>query len=290
MIGVDRASQPRPADLDWRPRGEDKTEYERAYDHFLPAKKVGGFKFEVYRRKGVSTAVNELFRYKCSYCESRYGGQAPVDVEHYRPKSLVVLSRRPTVTKAGYWWLASNWDNLLASCIDCNRPRTHTIDETDMVGGKANWFPLLDENSRATGPDEEAREQPLLIDPCEMEPERYLTFAVRDGESIAVPVSADEASLDFKRGRDTIDIFALNRPQLVEDRTERLARVTPWLKVFARERGQMSIGTEAERAAAHEAAAEAIVEIKAYVRPTAPWSAAMRAHLRTPLAHAGIAI
>ncbi|HLL31589.1 MAG TPA: hypothetical protein VK403_11380 [Allosphingosinicella sp.] len=290
MIGVSRASQQRPADLDWRPPGEARTEADRARDHFLPEEKEGGFKFEVYRRRGVATAVNELFGYKCAYCESRYGGQAPVDVEHYRPKGLVVLSRRPTVTRPGYWWLASDWHNLLASCIDCNRPRTHTIDGDDFVGGKANWFPLFDEASRARAPDEEVAETPLLIDPCLMQPERYLTFALRDRKSIARPVSNDKAGLDYQRGRKTIDVFALNRPQLVEDRTERLARATPWLKVFERERGRMNAGRAADRAAALEAAAEAIAEIKAYVRPTAPWSGAMRAHLREPLAASGITI
>lgn len=54
-----------------------------------------------------------------------YGG-APLDVEHFRPKSEIdevdpatfrpVPGRAPTAP--GYYWLAAAWSNLLPSCIE----------------------------------------------------------------------------------------------------------------------------------------------------------------------------
>ena len=37
----------------------------------------------------VKAALEKLFYGKCAYCETFYSVQAPVDVEHYRPKSAV---------------------------------------------------------------------------------------------------------------------------------------------------------------------------------------------------------
>ncbi|MEF9674035.1 hypothetical protein QNM99_25505 [Pseudomonas sp. PCH446] len=42
-----------------------------------------------------------------------------MDVEHYRPKGAV----SEDASHPGYWWVAMDWDNLLPSCIDCNRKR-----------------------------------------------------------------------------------------------------------------------------------------------------------------------
>ena len=64
------------------------------------------------------SALRELFVNKCAYCESSLVG-GDMDVEHYRPKGGV--SEVPD--HSGYYWLAYDWENLVASCSFCNRLR-----------------------------------------------------------------------------------------------------------------------------------------------------------------------
>ena len=113
---------------------------------------------------------------KCAYCESFYAGTQPVDVEHYRPKGKVDgMAGHP-----GYWWLAGRWENLLPSCIDCNRKRRQKtpkaadgllvtllengdFDRQDTLStGKATAFPLAEGSPRALqeGDDLDAERPP----------------------------------------------------------------------------------------------------------------------------------
>src|SRR3954464_1089354 len=68
--------------------------------------------FSVYGEDEVKDRLNELFGYKCAYCETDFGPAMPVDVEHYRPKGRVV-GPAGNLLFPGYWWLASTWSNLL---------------------------------------------------------------------------------------------------------------------------------------------------------------------------------
>ena len=77
------------------------------------------FAFKVYRQRYVKEALEKIFFKKCAYCESLYVVTTPVDIEHFRPKSAVKVGRQK---KLGYYWLASEWTNLLPSCNKCNRP------------------------------------------------------------------------------------------------------------------------------------------------------------------------
>ena len=121
------------------------------------------FRFAFDTRPDVRNALNELFHGKCAYCESLIVAAAPLDVELYRPKAGVAESP----DHPGYWWLASDWDNMLASCADCNRVRSHAGERA----GKGNRFPLLDEAKRAFTSGAEADETPLLLNPCLDNPE-----------------------------------------------------------------------------------------------------------------------
>ncbi len=47
------------------------------------------FRFKVYKHSEVRRALEDLFHGKCAYCESRYIGTQPMDVEHWRPKGRV---------------------------------------------------------------------------------------------------------------------------------------------------------------------------------------------------------
>ena len=82
------------------------------------------FKFGVYRKPYVKEAIEKIFHRKCAYCETFYIVNSPVDVEHFRPKGAVVVQKQK---KLGYYWLASEWTNLLPSCIRCNRKNTYLM-------------------------------------------------------------------------------------------------------------------------------------------------------------------
>ena len=116
MRQVDRGDVNEPSILDAPIRNDGRTERERNKDRLREGKKPG---FTRYKHDTVKEALEALFHGKCAYCESDYAGTQPVDIEHYRPKGEV----EGVPDHPGYWWLAAEWENLLPSCIDCNRKR-----------------------------------------------------------------------------------------------------------------------------------------------------------------------
>lgn len=207
MIHVNRDRVPRPSVLDLKADSPGRRELEKAVEFYRERRRQRRFMFEVYKRREVSKALSELFHGKCAYCEAKVTTTAAVDIEMYRPKGGVLESP----THPGYWWLAMVWENLLASCSDCNRVRDHD----GIKSGKANRFPLEDEGARAFHPtDDLSREVPLLLDPCTDFPEEHLVF-----EEQGTVVS------DTKRGQTTITVLGLNRPALVASR-QKVARTT----------------------------------------------------------------
>ena len=160
-----------------------------------PNYKKKSFTYSRYKQPEVKAALTELFFGKCAYCETFYERNQPVDVEHYRPKNGV------DGYEGGYWWLGMDWDNLLPSCIDCNRKREQkvppdfpTLLENVIKGqdfdhweskttGKSTAFPLLDETKRVLDferANDIGDERPLLIDPCRDDPADYISFFVDD--------------------------------------------------------------------------------------------------------------
>lgn len=147
--------------------------------------------FKVYKSPHVKQQLDALFHGKCAYCESFYASTTPVDVEHYRPKGAV----HEDATHPGYWWLAMEWDNLLPSCIDCNRKRKQItpIISTSLLTllkdssgfshsrtlqtGKKDSFPILGQRVLSEATDL-ASEHALLIDPCRDDPEQHLRFHI----------------------------------------------------------------------------------------------------------------
>lgn len=170
--------------------------------------------FEVYRDPSIKAALNESTGYKCAYCESRYGAVHPVDSEHYRPKSA--FRDRDGSLHPGYYWLAADWNNLLPSCIDCNRRRRH---EDSSLSGKASAFPIR--GPRAQRPGEENRERPLLLHPFRDKPEKHLEFTLDGG---VVPKLDSSGRLSGK-GRMSILLYGLSRPILVRFRAQHALRV-----------------------------------------------------------------
>jgi uncharacterized protein (TIGR02646 family) len=199
------------------------TELARAQTHFQGTTNTDGFNFTAYKHPDVKARLTALTHGNCAYCEASYDATQPVDLEHYRPKGG--FENDTGFHQPGYWWLAASWENLLPSCIRCNREENQQLfDGTPLLTGKGNRFPLADEASRATGIGSEIHEQPLLLDPSRDDPEDFIRFIDSDGHCIAVPVDADPTSLSARRARASIDIYGLNRADLVRQRSRYMTR------------------------------------------------------------------
>ncbi|MBN3769265.1 hypothetical protein [Burkholderia sp. Se-20378] len=199
MRKVDRSAVAAPAGLKRKDRKR-KTELDRARDHVKSTDpKKGTGVFSVYKLPDVKLALEKLFHGKCAYCESAYASTAPVDVEHFRPKGAVAEDEK----HPGYWWLASDWENLLPSCIDCNRRRGQRTpsgfskllkyDEKSrefnkskiLKTGKADSFPISGTRAQAEQTKFD-KESALLLDPCRDNPSDHIAFNVNGVTSIAL--------------------------------------------------------------------------------------------------------
>ena len=177
---------------------------------------VGKFPFKACKHSSVKEALESLFKGKCAYCESRYVNIHPVDIEHWRPKAMVLIYEEGSEKRHGYYWLAADWNNLLPSCIDCNRIRKHfDYSEKKIINlGKGNWFPLAVKENRTVRHDRFTPEEPLLLNPCEDDPELYLEFH----EEGFISPKPDHNGQPYEKALASIRFYALNRLSLVEER------------------------------------------------------------------------
>jgi uncharacterized protein (TIGR02646 family) len=202
----------------------------RAIRHFQENERRDGFKFKLYAVKPVRNALGQMTCGRCAYCEAYYDSTAPQDVEHYRPKGRIDTPAGKL--KPGYWWLASDWTNLLPSCIRCNRVEEHDLhDGSKLTTGKGDRFPIDDEAARAVGQGQEAGETPLLLNPVVDDPTDYLDFFEDDGDSIVRPRPTDQTSIEYRRARTSIDVYGLNRVGLVLERSRALKRIKQSLEM-----------------------------------------------------------
>lgn len=231
MIHVDRtqAIQPGITLPDSDKYQEELEEAVDAYTTWLGTdrKKLPKLDFDIYGHDDIRQQLQALFHGKCAYCESVYASMAPMDVEHWRPKKAidpVLGSRKRADQIVGYYWLAADWENLLPSCIDCNRERNQVIDGDGNLskGGKQNYFPVGDdehfpkrENPHELWPSEGNQETPLLVHPCNEDPEHF--FHYQDG--LIFPKS-DLDQADTDKAKTSIRVYGLNRSELVRQRFE----------------------------------------------------------------------
>lgn len=200
-------------------------EYTRATAFFMTgAEDEKSFEFKAYKDASVREALRADFGVKCSYCESTYAEVMPSDIEHFRPKSAFLEDGK--LVKPGYWWLAMRWENLLPSCIDCNRARRQELDDGEVeLAGKANEFPLATGSHRASKPGEEVCEVPLLLDPTQDDPSKHLEFL----DNGTVRPTALGGTED-ERGSATIRVMALRRSDLVRARRSEAVLVATAIK------------------------------------------------------------
>jgi len=273
---VNRAAVGTPPSL-MGPRSAAARELAAAARHF-EAPTGSSFEFDAYKASDVVHALNELFHGKCAYCESRIRAIQPTDVEHFRPKGRVDGCRG----HPGYWWLAAIWENLLASCILCNRrtyqqavelanaPLPHGRDGKFRVG-KGDSFPILGaQHARSAAEDHDA-EDPALIDPTVREPSDHLQWLEVDGKSLVGP--RDRGGQIDLYGLHTYQVFGLNRQGLVEDRTARRLLVQ---KGFIEVREWLDLGVtvpEPHGATIRNKAFAKLDELKTLAEPHQPYSA-----------------
>lgn len=210
MIKYDRASVLPPAGLLRAGRRE-------LARNLRAMQKNNALTFGAYKDGAVKLQLKALFGRKCVFCESLLMGTQPGDIEHYRPKGSLLVPNpagAKPIEKAGYYWLAASWPNLLLACADCNRPRYQLDwDDTTRLIGKGEYFPLESEAQRATSTATLANEKPLLINPCSDDPERHLSF--RDDGGVQPTIKDGVSSPE---GQATIYYCGLARAELLQMR------------------------------------------------------------------------
>ncbi|GAA4899690.1 hypothetical protein GCM10025789_17450 [Tessaracoccus lubricantis] len=190
----------------------------RYYEHWDGRTPYPSDKYKAYRAKDVRPALTEAFFGKCAYCETYYASTQQMAIEHYRPKGAVKIDG--ALVPPGYYWLASEWTNLLPSCTDCNSARGQELPgSVERTVGKANAFPLASEASRAKAPGEEHHEKRLVLHPYLDFPERHLTFTWGTGTIEDGWISPRRRS---RKGAATIEVCGLQRRGLRRARRERL--------------------------------------------------------------------
>jgi hypothetical protein len=157
---------------------------------------------------------------KCGYCECGVIGPGRGDVEHFYPKgevwklpddpgswgreapdlANVEARKHETLSPAGYWWLAYDWDNYLLVCPVCNQ------------SWKISFVPVKND-PRTLPPEQGVNEDPLLLNPFTgPDPVEHLSFG---------PLGEIKARENSAHGRETIKICGLDRPSLTTRRREK---------------------------------------------------------------------
>ena len=286
---------PRPADVPDILTTKGAEEREEAARYFGPPRaSAKAFPFTIYKHKEVKNELERLFRGKCAYCETFYASAQ---------------------SHPGYWWIAMAWDNLLPSCIDCNRKRYQITPRGDVsqvrlhentlgfsrsstVGtGKKDSFPLAAGGVRATRADDPlSAEKPLLLNPCEEDPREHLEYLFDPANPVSFVVArklvggdpdfAGDHSLSLK-GATSIHVYGLNRIGLVQARTEVLRRLEFLgalmidLKALAQDLAGAPPDETVRRAerAVSGFADRLLVEMRAMADPARPYSAMVAAWL-----------
>ncbi len=157
-----------------------------------PDYRLGQYKvFTKFRYKLIDDLLR-VFGPICCYCES-YAYKNSGEIDHFRPRTSVRGD-------LAYPHLGADWRNLYWCCPVCNRY-------------KASRFPLLGRSCPGSPYLETvASEIPGIIDPCLDDPDNHLKF---NSLGIVFPLS--------ERGKITIELFDLNRRQLVQSRLDQVS-------------------------------------------------------------------
>lgn len=153
----------------------------------------------------------QLMHDKCWFCESPVT-RSDNAVDHFRPKGRVSDATQP---HAGYRWLTFASANFRFACTFCNSRRVDV--ENGTAGGKADRFPLLEENARIYEVDAAdldfdnlvstvQTEQPAILDPCHYDDWRLLGCRREDGS----PCPTKDDAVTEARVSKSVEIFHLD--------------------------------------------------------------------------------
>lgn len=211
----------------------------------------------------VKSELKKLSFGKCWYTESLQIG-TDVDVDHFRPKKRVAERCSKGDAHPGYWWLAYELSNYRYSCIFANRYRRDV--EADVVGGKADCFPIQDEAHRAMGPDADwESEKPLLVDPCKADEVALISFKA-DGE--AFPSFSDPGSYKYRKAELSIKHYNINHTDFVRARIELRDKIEQAMMDALRYFNKLETG-DADHARAYGRAIQTLRELR---RPSSQFS------------------
>lgn len=210
MIHIDRGRIARPKRLDSvaAPILEELRDF---YEREEAFKRQRQAKFPDVHIDIVKGPLWRLFYGKCAYCEIQFENQEEMQIDRFRPKTGA-MNLDGSVSKDHYWWLAYEWENLFPICRQCKRY-------------KGRRFPVQRKRAEPELPVAQLEiERPLLLNPClaDDEPEEALLF---DTEGMV--------HANSKRGDIVIDVFNLNRSELVKDRAESASRIAERLAALS---------------------------------------------------------
>lgn len=224
MIRVLRPTLPRESSLLWTRASDARREAAQHFQSIREDRAQTRFQFrrEIWFAPDVFTAVMGAFGQKCAFCESSISRAATVEsVRHFRPPSNARDDYSHTVDPDHYWWLAYEWENLYLVCSECARNQgTHF----PTAAGRVPSGTLADKLSA---------EKPLLIDPCREEPANWLHY-LSDGRVAPREVRG------LPRGQITIEVFGLNREDLVKQRSLAAANVLRLTEKFFRRQAEVA--------------------------------------------------
>ena len=246
MIRLDKPNDPPQVLLN---RGNATTQEDcEAYDRNPTVYGTGERKFNfndgIYGCTEVREVLRTLQHDKCCYCESRPLATSAGRIDHFRPKASVRQRRGADRIHPGYYWMVYRWENLVLACEKCNLK-------------KSDYFPLEDPSQRVRSHhDPLDREAPLLLNPyVETNPGEHLTF---DGSACRP---------ETERGRVTVTVLGLNRPELQEERQSVLNTLAILCTVACEPSGCETLRHDARTA------------MDSYLRASAPYSAMVRDYL-----------
>lgn len=202
MIGITKPAEPPEvlsSEATRRRIADCCTQFDSAADDYRSGERKFAFSDSIYNHESVKQLLIQAQHDKCCFCEMKIADGG--DVEHFRPKSGYRQRAKSRLERPGYYWLAYEWSNLFFACPICNQRF------------KRSLFPLADETHRARSHNDDlGREDPLLINPVERNPEDYIAFR---GEK---PYAID----DNPYGATTIRVLGLHRRNLLDRRREHL--------------------------------------------------------------------
>lgn len=232
----------------------------------------------------IKTELRKISHSKCWYTESIQLG-TDVDVDHFRPKKRVAERCAEGDAHPGYWWLAYELANYRYSCIVANRLRRDV--ETDLIGGKADRFPIADEATRAMAPTADWQaEKTLLIDPCKADETALITFKA-DGE--ALPRFAKTESYKYAKAELSIKYYSLNHSDFTKARMALRDKIEDLRIEAIRYFERLELG-DADHARAYSRAIMTLRELRKESSPFSAFSIAITDTLRSEEALSGVFI